>query len=102
MGARRTYSYTDWNYMEPNNENGTAAVINEPYVHMRGVAPNDKWNDASANWNLPFIAEFDNAVLTYTQIAGVPYGSVQGPGVYPVCYEITNSLPVPKPPVVSR
>ncbi|MEO5681661.1 MAG: lectin-like protein [Chitinophagaceae bacterium] len=85
-------SFTDWNYSEPNNENGTAALVNEPYVHIRGVAPNDRWNDASANWNLQFIAEFDNPILTYTQISGIPYGSTQAPGVYPICYEITNTI----------
>lgn len=84
--------FTDWNYMEPNNENGTASVVNEPYVHIRGAAPNDKWNDASANWNLGFIAEFDNPVLTYTQVAGIPWGSTQAPGVYTICYEITNTI----------
>ena len=26
-------SFTDWNYMEPNNENGNATVVNETYVH---------------------------------------------------------------------
>ncbi|MEO6316300.1 MAG: lectin-like protein [Chitinophagaceae bacterium] len=87
-----TVAFTDWNYMEPNNQNGTATTVNEPYVHIRGVAPNDRWNDASANWNFQFIAEFDNPVLTYTQVSGIAYGSVQAPGVYPICYEITNTI----------
>jgi Lectin C-type domain/Secretion system C-terminal sorting domain/SprB repeat len=87
-----TFSFTDWNVNEPNNFNGTAGNIAEPYVHIRGAAPNDRWNDISPDWNLPFIAEFDSPLLTYTQVSGVPFGSTQLPGVYPICYEITNTL----------
>ena len=32
-------------------------------MFIRGVAPNDKWNDAAGNWNLKFIAEYDNPIL---------------------------------------
>ncbi len=81
--------YTDWNNNEPNNGGSTTSIV-EPYVHIRGGTPNDKWNDLSADWRLQFIAEFDNPVLTYKQLSGIAWGSNQGPGTYNVCYEIIN------------
>ncbi|MEP6746152.1 MAG: lectin-like protein [Bacteroidota bacterium] len=86
------FSFADWNLGEPNNEGQPANAITGEYVHIRGAAPNDRWNDLSFLFNLQFIAEFDNPVLTYTQVSGIPYGSAQGAGVYPICYEITNTI----------
>jgi hypothetical protein len=84
-------SYTNWNVGEPNNQGGSATFIAEPYVHIMGFDPLDRWNDVHARYQ-PFIAEFENAAFTFRQISGPLKGSQQPAGVYTICYERTNTM----------
>ena len=82
--------YTYWKPGEPNNyyNDPTSNDIIEPYVHINGYEGN-KWNDigyASSR----FIAEFDSALVSYSQYSGPESGSMLSPGVYTVCYERTD------------
>jgi hypothetical protein len=88
-------SYTNWNNNEPNNHGGSSTVITEPYVHILGYDFFDRWNDIGET-NMKFIAEFDAAVYTYTQISGIVNGSMQAPGVYTICYERRNAITMEK------
>ncbi len=83
-------TFTNWNRNEPNNQGGSATVITEPFVHILGYDRLNRWNDMPAFY-MKFIAEFESPLITYKQISGPDNGSMQGPGVYTICYERTNT-----------
>jgi len=78
------FAYTNWTPGEPNNAEGTARKLNEPYVRLSDAS--GKWNDQPDDY-MPFIAEFEKPLIRYKQISGPANGSNQLPGVYQVCYE---------------
>jgi hypothetical protein len=84
------FSYSNWNRNEPNNQGGSSTFVAEPFIHIMGYDFLNRWNDMP-NFHIPFIAEFDMPLLTYTQISGPTMGSRQAPGVYVICYERLNS-----------
>lgn len=81
------FGFANWALGEPNNYNGSATVVAEPFVHMydSGI-----WNDQRA-LNLRFVAEFEKPLITYRQVSGPANGSQQSVGTYQVCYERTNT-----------
>jgi len=84
--------FTHWAPSEPNNHGGRLDSIAEPYVHIWGPDPKNGWNDLTGLFYLPFIAEFDEPIITYRQIQGPPNFSQQTPGIYTICYEATNRV----------
>jgi hypothetical protein len=84
-------TFTNWNFSEPNNQGGSATFIAEPYVHIMGFDPLDRWNDIGSTY-MKFIAEFESPLFTYNQISGPVNGSMLSPGTYMVCYERINTL----------
>jgi hypothetical protein len=79
-------NFTYWNPGEPNNQGGSATVIKEGYVHIMGYDYLNRWNDIG-DIELPYIAEFDNPLITFRQIQGPEKGSQQAPGLYTIGYE---------------
>jgi Lectin C-type domain/Secretion system C-terminal sorting domain len=83
-------NYTNWHPLEPNNQGGTSVFVAEPYGHIMGYDADNRWNDLPSYFSLPFIAEYEQGILTYKQVSGPAYGSYVKPGVYTVCYEVFN------------
>jgi hypothetical protein len=86
------FVYTNWAPGEPNNQGGNDMFRFETYGHLWGYDPQNRWNDLGYFNYLPFIAEYDQGIIRYTQVSGPAPGDVVNPGTYEVCYEVLNTI----------
>ncbi|MDH7461866.1 lectin-like protein [Chitinophagaceae bacterium 26-R-25] len=84
-------TYTNWFPTEPNNKGGNANVIAEPYVLLNGYDFLNRWNDMGRFSLAGFVTEFERPMLGFKQKSGPIEGTEVGPGVYEICYEVTDS-----------
>jgi hypothetical protein len=59
-------------------------------VHL--TESDGRWHDLRNGIPLPFLAEFDSALIRWRQVSGPANGSAQPVGVYLICYERTNVI----------
>lgn len=82
---------SNWYPTEPSNGGVTDSIV-EPYVHIWGYDPSNRWNDLTGQYYLPFIAEFEGPVISYKQLGGPSNGSTVPVGDYQICYQVFNRM----------